>query len=99
MLIPIIHSPVHRKVHRPAGLPAWHKEPGKRGRRNESSYEMRGMFDLKTKAGERLLFFRSVSQLACFYPSVLKVRQEVSRVRRRVEGRQAKADSIQKKGR
>lgn len=80
-LIAIIHSPVHRKAHRAAGLPAWHKEQGKRGRRNESSYEIRGMFDLKTKAREMLLFLRSVCQLACFYPSapVLKVRQEGSR--------------------
>lgn len=51
-LIAIIHSPVRRKAHRAAGLPACHKEPGRRGRRNESSYEMRGMFDLKTKAGD-----------------------------------------------
>lgn len=77
-LIAIIYSPVHRKAHRPAGLPAWHKVSGKRGRRNESSYKMRGMFDLKRKAGE-MLFLRSVCQLACFYQSVLKVRKERSR--------------------
>lgn len=53
-LIAIIHSPVHRRAHRAAGLPAWHKEPGKRWRRNESSYKMKGTFDLKTKAGDTL---------------------------------------------
>lgn len=95
-LIAIIHSPVHRKARRAAGLPAWHKEPGKRGRRCKSSYEMRGMFDLKTNAGETLLFFRSVCQLACFYPSAPSVKGEargkqvrgVARRAGKIEGRQ-----------
>lgn len=61
---------------------------------------MRGMFDLKMKAGEMLLFFRSVCQLACFYPSAPSVKGEtrgkqVSRVGRRagtIEGRQGEYD-------
>lgn len=97
-LIAIIHSPVHRKAHRAAGLQAWHKEPGKRGRRNACSYEMRGIFHLKTKAGEMLLFLRSVCQLACFSPSAPSVKGEArgkqvsgaGRRARKIEGRQGK---------
>lgn len=52
---------------------------------------MRGMFDLKTKAGVMLLFLRSVCQLGCFYPSahpVLKVRTVGNRSAEWGEGQQ-----------